>query len=100
LCGQHPNTLTLLWSAPPSNLFSLTWNADRAPLKAIVGRFAKVYRGKIGGKSIHINGAMLPKTEYVSEELEVGHNYLALLRPSEESMKVIKSGEHVPVWDA
>jgi hypothetical protein len=60
----------------------------------------KVYRGKVGGKSIYINGAMLPKTKDVREELEVGHNYLVLLRPGEESMKVIKSGEHVPAWDA
>jgi hypothetical protein len=64
----------------------------------------KVYRGKVGGKVggkfIYINSAMLPKTKEVSEDLEVGHNYLVLLRPSEESMKVIKSGEHFPVWDA
>jgi hypothetical protein len=60
----------------------------------------KVYRGKVGGKSIYINSAMLPKTKEVSGKLEVGHDYLVLLRPGEESMKVIKAGEYVPVWDA
>lgn len=60
----------------------------------------KVYQGKVGGKSIYINSAMLPKTEEVSEKLKVGRGYLILLRPSEESMKVIKAGEYVPVWDA
>jgi hypothetical protein len=63
-------------------------------------RVAKVYRGKVGGKYIRINSAMLPKAEEVSERLEVGRGYLVLLRPSEESMKVIEAGEYVPVWDA
>ena len=69
---------------------------------ALVSSFhvTKVYRGKVGGKSIYINSAMLPKTKDVRQELEAGHNYLVLLRPGEESMKVIKSGGHVPVWDA
>jgi hypothetical protein len=63
-------------------------------------QITKVYRGKVGGKSIYINSAMLPKTEEVSAKLQVRHNYLLLLRPSEESMKIIKAGERVPVWDA
>jgi hypothetical protein len=63
-------------------------------------RITKVYKGKVGGKSIYINSAMLPKTKEVREELEVGHNYLVLLRPSEESMKVISGGEYVAVWNA
>jgi len=60
----------------------------------------KVYRGKVGGKSISINSAMLPKTEDVSGKLEVGHKYLVLLRPNDESMKLIKAGGHVPFWEA
>jgi hypothetical protein len=32
--------------------------------------------------------------------LEAGHDYLVLLQPNEESMKVIKAGEYVPAWDA
>ncbi|MBD0372402.1 MAG: hypothetical protein ICV60_16280 [Pyrinomonadaceae bacterium] len=60
----------------------------------------KVYQGKAGGKSISINNAMLPKSEYVRAKLETGRDYLVLLRPSAESMKIIKKGEYVPVWDA
>jgi hypothetical protein len=69
---------------------------------ALESRFhiTKVYRGKVGGKSISINSAILPKTEYVSEKLEEGRDYLVLLRPSEESMKVIMAGKYVSVWDA
>jgi len=59
-----------------------------------------VYRGKVGGKSIHVKNRSLPKTKYVSENLEVGHKYLVLLRPSDESMKLIKAGGYVPFWDA
>jgi hypothetical protein len=32
--------------------------------------------------------------------LEVGRDYLVLLHPNEESMKVIEAGEYVPDWDA
>ena len=60
----------------------------------------KVYRGKVGGKSIYLKSRRLPKTEDVSEKLEVGHKYLVLLRPSDESMKLIKAGGYVPFWDA
>ena len=63
-------------------------------------RISKVYRGKVGGKSIYINSSMLPKTKYVAAKLEVGREYLVLLRPNSESLKVLKAGEYVPVWDA
>src|SRR5688500_1536586 len=55
-------------------------------------QITKVYRGEAGGKSIYINSAMLPKAEGVSEGLEVGHKYLVLLRPGDESMKLIRAG--------
>ncbi len=60
----------------------------------------KVYRGKVGGKSIYIKSRRLPKPKDVSEKLEVGHKYLVLLRPGVESMKLIKEGGYVPFWDA
>ncbi len=60
----------------------------------------KVYRGEVGGKAIQINSRVSPKINDVSVKLEVGRDYLVLLRPNEESMKVIKAGEYVPVWDA
>ena len=63
-------------------------------------RITKVYRGQVGGRSIHINSSMLPKTKYVSTKLEVGREYLVLLRPSSKSLKVLKAGEYVPVRDA
>jgi hypothetical protein len=63
-------------------------------------RIAKVYRGQVGGRSIPINTSMLPKTKYVSAELEVGREYLVLLRPNARSLKVLKAGEHIPVRDA
>jgi hypothetical protein len=60
----------------------------------------RVYRGEVGGKTIYINSRVSPKINGVSVKLEVGRDYLVLLRPSEESMKVIKAGDYVPVWDA
>jgi len=63
-------------------------------------RIIKVYRGKVGGRSIHINSSTLPKTKDVSAKLEVGREYLVLLRPSSKSLEVLKAGEYVPVWDA
>ena len=60
----------------------------------------KVYLGKVGGKTIHINTRVSPKINDVSVKLALGRDYLVLLRPNEESMKVIKAGEYVPVWDA
>jgi len=69
---------------------------------ALESRFqiTKVYRGEVGGKSIYINSAMSPKAKGVGGELEVGRKYLVLLRPGDESMKLIKAGGHVPFWDA
>lgn len=60
----------------------------------------KVYQGEVGGKTVYINSRVSPKINDVSVKLEVGRNYLVLLRPNEESMKVLKAGEYVPVWDA
>ena len=60
----------------------------------------RVYRGKVGGKAIHINSRVSPKINDVSVNLQVGRDYLVLLRPNEKSMKVIKAGAYVPVWKA
>jgi hypothetical protein len=60
----------------------------------------KVYRGKVGGRSVHINSGWSAKSKDAGEKLEVGHKYLVLLRPGDESMKLIKAGGHVPFWDA
>jgi hypothetical protein len=43
---------------------------------------------------------MLPKIKYVSAKLEVGREYLILVRPSSRSLKVSKAGEYIPVSDA
>jgi len=60
----------------------------------------KVYRGTVGGKTIYLNSRVSPKINDVSAKLEVGQDYLVLLRPNERSMKVIVAGDYVPVWDA
>jgi len=60
----------------------------------------RVYRGEVGGKTILINSRVSPKIDGVSVKLLVGRDYLVLMRPNEQSMKVIKAGEYVPVWDA
>ena len=60
----------------------------------------RVYRGKAVGKSIYLNTRVAPKINNVSVKLEAGRDYLVLLRPNQKSMKVIKAGEYVPVWDA
>jgi hypothetical protein len=59
-----------------------------------------VYRGKVGGKTIYLNSRVAPKINGASVKLQVGRDYLVLLQPNEESMKVIKNGEYVPVWEA
>jgi hypothetical protein len=61
-------------------------------------RITKVYRGEVGGKFIYLNKSSLLKSQAV--QLTRDHNYLALLRPNEESMKAILAGKYVPVWDA
>ncbi|HKO96627.1 MAG TPA: hypothetical protein VJU86_06535 [Pyrinomonadaceae bacterium] len=71
----------------------------RWPLQAWF-RIKKVYRGEVGGKSIPIKSTLSPKAEAASVKLEVEREYLVLLRPSEESMKAIKAGDHIPAWDA
>ena len=54
----------------------------------------KIYRGRIGSDYIGINSAMLPKTRYVCRTcLTPAANYLVLLKPSAESMKIIKTGK-------
>jgi len=60
----------------------------------------RVYRGKVGGKTVQINSRVSPKINGVSLNLKVGRDYLVLLRPNEQSMKVIEAGEYVPVWDS
>lgn len=60
----------------------------------------KIYRGEAGGKSIFIKWDGSPKNERAGVRLEVGREYLVLLRPNEQSMKVIKEGKFVPAWDA
>jgi hypothetical protein len=60
----------------------------------------KVQRGKVGGKTIAINTAMLPETEYVSRKLERGRDYLVLLRPDSESMKMIREGQYLSFREA
>ena len=69
---------------------------------ALESRFnvTKVYRGKVGGRSIAVNDTMLPKGRYVSVRLEEGRKYLLLLRPSQKSMKAIAKGDWVAVWKA
>jgi hypothetical protein len=59
----------------------------------------KVYRGQAGGKYIYVNSAVSRKTD-AGVKLEVGREYLVLLRPSEKSMKAIKAGKYVSAWDA
>ena len=59
----------------------------------------KVYRGLVGGESIYINSAMLP-TKDIYKKLDVGSDYLLFLRPSEESIKRIKTGIVSPFEDA
>jgi hypothetical protein len=75
---------------------------DGTRVWALESRFhiKTVYQGEVGGKSIYVNTRMSPKINGVSVKLKVGSDYLVLLRPNEESMKIIKSGEYVPVWDA
>ena len=60
----------------------------------------QVYRGKLGSNTLYINSGGLPKVNDGSVKLEVGRYYLLLLRPNEESMKVLKKGEYVPIWKA
>jgi len=78
------------------------FRADGTRIWALEPYFSvkRVYRGEVGGKTLLINTRVSPKINDVSVKLELGQEYLVLLRPNEESMKVIKAGEYVPVWDA
>ena len=60
----------------------------------------RVYRGKVGSKSINISRLGVPISEYVSKSLEQGHEYLVLLRPGEQKLKKIKSREGTSFFDA
>jgi hypothetical protein len=60
----------------------------------------RVYRGKVDNKSILINKDMLPDTAYVNKKFEQDHNYLLLLRPDSESMKLIQTEKVFSLWDA
>ena len=42
---------------------------------------------------------MLPNTKYVSNKLEVGREYLVLLRPGIKSLKALKAGAQLPMRD-
>ena len=63
-------------------------------------RIKKVHRGQVRGESVYVNSGVSPKAEDANVKLEVGREYLVLLRPSGESMRAIKAGEYVPAWDA
>lgn len=63
-------------------------------------QITNVYRGEAGGKFIYLNKSSFLETKADSVQLTRDHRYLLLLRPSEESMKSIRAGEYVPVWDA
>jgi len=63
-------------------------------------QITKVYRGEAGGKFIYLNKSSFLKTNADSVQLMRDHKYLLLLRPGTESMKAIRQGEYVPVWDA
>ena len=77
------------------------WMRDGTQVFARTSWFqlTKVYRGQVRGRSIYINSSMLPNTKYVSPKLEVGREYLVLLRPTTKSLKVIKTGETLPIRD-
>lgn len=60
----------------------------------------KVYRGELKPKSIRINTAMLPDSEYVAKNLQREHTYLLLLRPDEETMKEMKTESGVSFEDS
>jgi hypothetical protein len=91
-------------------IFKGTYREGRGPIVYIGGgttawrlesyfNVKKVYQGKVGAKTILINSRVSPKINDVSVNLEVGRDYLVLLRPNEKSMKVIRSREYIPVRD-
>jgi hypothetical protein len=60
----------------------------------------RVYKGEVGSKSIRINTAMLPKSEYISAKLKPAQQYLLLLRPREETLKKLKTAEGLSFWES
>lgn len=60
----------------------------------------RIHRGKVGSKTIRVNTAMLPKSEYVSTQLKSGQQYLLLLRPRQETLKKLKTADGVGFWDS
>lgn len=60
----------------------------------------EIYRGEVASKSISINTAMLPDSEYVTKKLEREHRYLLLLRPDEEQAKALKTEDGLRFWDS
>jgi len=60
----------------------------------------KVYQGELKSRSIRVNTAMLPASQYVKKNLDRGHNYLLLLKPDEESVKAMKTEEGLGFWDS
>ena len=75
--------------------------ADGTRRWAITSHFTvkDVFRGDVGGKAVYVKWRPW-KPEDRRPKLKVDHKYLVLLRPTEESLKLIKAGEHVPFWDA
>ena len=77
------------------------WMRDGTQVFARTSGFqiTKVYRGQIASRAIYINSSMLPNSKYVSAKLAVGREYLVLLRPTTKSLKVLKTGETLPIRD-
>jgi hypothetical protein len=82
------------------SLYDVTPDGTQVWARTSWFQITKVYRGKVGGRYIHINSSMLPETKDVTTKLEVGRKYLVLLRPGSKSLKVLKTGEYFPVHDA
>lgn len=71
----------------------------RRPLHSWI-RIKKVYRGEVGAKQVYINLSLPPIDEKTGMKFEVGREYLMLLRPDEESMKAMKTGDYMPLRNA
>ena len=59
-----------------------------------------VYRGEVGDKHIRINAAMLPKTEFVQQDLKDGQKYLVLLHPQPDNLRSIATKDGLSFWDS
>ena len=60
----------------------------------------KVYQGELKSRSIRVNTAMLPISQYVKKNLEREHTYLLLLKPDKESVKAMKTEEGLGFRDS